>query len=138
MICKWCNTDKEKGDFYLHPMMASGHLGKCKECCKAAAKRNYRDKREQKLQYEKKRNKTKWRKECALRYQRRRRKRYPEKDRARRMVAYYVRSGKLLKRPCAICRDKKVEAHHADYSRPLEVEWLCHFHHRQREGRLVQ
>ena len=38
-------------------------------------------------------------------------------------------SGRLVKQPCFVCGDLKVEAHHADYSAPLAVSWLCKQHH---------
>jgi len=42
-----------------------------------------------------------------------------------------VRLGILVRQPCQVegCSVKKVQAHHTDYSRPLEVEWLCRRHH---------
>jgi transcriptional regulator with XRE-family HTH domain len=50
------------------------------------------------------------------------------KDGARARLNHAVRMGKL-KRPdeCERCGadSRLVEAHHADYSRPLDVEWLC-------------
>ncbi len=54
------------------------------------------------------------------------RKRHPEKNRARQAVRYAIKIGKLVRMPCAECgaRDR-VEAHHEDYSRPLDVIWLC-------------
>ena len=33
--------------------------------------------------------------------------------------------------PCCVCGEIKVEAHHADYSKPLEVIWFCRKHHIQ-------
>ena len=46
---------------------------------------------------------------------------------ARCAVSNAVRDGKLV-RPtiCPQCDDEcMVEAHHPDYTKPLEVEWLC-------------
>lgn len=64
------------------------------------------------------------------------RKRYRERNRekfkARQVVAFAVRHGLLVKRPCAVCRKRSVEAHHEDYAKPLEVIWLCAPHHRAR------
>jgi hypothetical protein len=55
----------------------------------------------------------------------------PEKLTARSRVSSAVRDGRLIKRPCVTCGAIKVEAHHPDYSRPLEVIWLCSQHHRE-------
>lgn len=50
------------------------------------------------------------------------------KDRARSYAGVYKRRGKLVERPCQVC-GAKAEMHHHDYSKPLEVEWLCRLHH---------
>jgi len=39
-----------------------------------------------------------------------------------------IRSGKLRPQPCIVCGEK-AEAHHSDYSKPLDVDWLCRKHH---------
>jgi hypothetical protein len=57
--------------------------------------------------------------------------RYPERLRARRMVQNEVRYGRLTKQPCFVCGAEKVEAHHPDYDKPLEVIWLCRKDHVQ-------
>ncbi len=44
---------------------------------------------------------------------------------ARAYANVYKRRGKLIQQPCAKCGDAKSEMHHHDYSKPLEVEWLC-------------
>ncbi len=46
-------------------------------------------------------------------------------------VGNAVRDGRLLKSPCFVCGCSEVEAHHADYSEPLEVVWLCADHHKE-------
>lgn len=52
----------------------------------------------------------------------------PEKKRAHSMVAAAIARGDL-RRPecCERCQQPSgdIEGHHGDYSKPLEVEWLC-------------
>lgn len=48
---------------------------------------------------------------------------------ARKIVYSKLRNKTLIKLPCIKCGKKKVEAHHEDYSKPLEVLWLCKKHH---------
>lgn len=45
-----------------------------------------------------------------------------------RKVFNAVRRGDIIKTPC-FCGEKKVQSHHEDYSKPLEVRWLCKKHH---------
>ena len=56
---------------------------------------------------------------------------YPDRVRARWYLHTYLKRGKVTKSPCAVCGDIKVEAHHADYSKPLVVLWLCRLHHKE-------
>lgn len=51
------------------------------------------------------------------------------KDNARDYARAYKRLGKLPQRPCEVCGSEMSEIHHDDYSKPLEVRWLCRFHH---------
>jgi hypothetical protein len=50
--------------------------------------------------------------------------------RAHGAVANALRKGHLKYEPCEVC-GAAAEAHHDDYSRPLDVRWLCRKHHRQ-------
>jgi ribosomal protein S27AE len=52
-------------------------------------------------------------------------KKYPERIKARVIARYYIKRGKIKKQPCEICGNKKTQAHHEDYNKPLEVRWLC-------------
>lgn len=45
------------------------------------------------------------------------------------IVSKAIRTGALTRKPCEICGAVRVEAHHRDYRKPLEVNWLCRKHH---------
>jgi len=58
---------------------------------------------------------------------------------AHKMVMYAVKLG-LLTRPleCELCQGKiKIEGHHDDYTKPLEVRWLCKSCHWKADRKLV-
>lgn len=59
----------------------------------------------------------------------------PEKVKARRILNSAVRNGSVTRKPCEVCGSPDTDAHHADYSKPLEVEWLCRPHHSLRHPR---
>jgi ribosomal protein S27AE len=44
---------------------------------------------------------------------------------ARNAVARAILAGKLVRQPCSRCGALSVDAHHEDYSKPLDVVWLC-------------
>lgn len=46
------------------------------------------------------------------------------KSNVRSYANVYQRRGKLLPQPCEKC-GSDAEKHHDDYSKPLEVRWLC-------------
>ena len=47
------------------------------------------------------------------------------KDKARSYAGVYLRRGKLDRKPCVICGSVNTQMHHEDYSKPLDVVWLC-------------
>jgi hypothetical protein len=50
----------------------------------------------------------------------------PEKRRAQIAVGNALRDRRITKGSCEECgTDERVEAHHEDYSKPLNVTWLC-------------
>lgn len=51
------------------------------------------------------------------------------KEQARRKVHNAIRTGSMKRLPCEACGNKQTDAHHDDYSKPLEVRWLCRSHH---------
>lgn len=51
------------------------------------------------------------------------------KHEARWAVRRAIQAGKLHRGPCEVCGAAQADAHHDDYSRPLDVRWLCRSHH---------
>ena len=52
---------------------------------------------------------------------------------ARAAVSHAKANGTLQPQPCEACGStREIHAHHEDYSKPLDVVWLCGKHHRAR------
>lgn len=46
------------------------------------------------------------------------------------IVTLARKKGHLIPQPCQACGSTRhIEAHHDDYSRPLDIIWLCASHH---------
>lgn len=139
--CFKCGTVKPLSEFYKHLQMADGHLGKCKECAKADIIARRKANIEHYREYDRERAKRPERKAKILVYQQRRRSKDPEKCRAHRLLIYHVRAGNITRKPCEVCGKvhgvdgARVEGHHDDYSKPLDVRWLCFKHHRMEHGK---
>lgn len=50
--------------------------------------------------------------------------------RAHGILAAALRKGTVKRGTCEECGSFRVDGHHDDYSKPLEVRWLCRRHHR--------
>lgn len=54
------------------------------------------------------------------------REKYPERKLARQRLRNAIRRGDIVRQPCQTSGcTRKAQAHHKDYSKPLEVEWYC-------------
>lgn len=142
--CIKCHTHKALTEFYPHSAMRDGYLNKCKPCCLEYARLERILLQDRVRAREKRRNsKPKRRADARIRsraayarnpsykaaFTKSYRSAFPERYRAHNAVNNAVRDGRLRKQPCAVCGEARVEAHHYDYSRPLDVEWLCKIHH---------
>jgi len=144
--CFKCGITKETSFFYRHKAMGDGFLGKCKECTKKDAIKNRNDNLDYYQEYDRKRSwlpkrikqrkivAERWKKDPKLKKRNSELKAaWSEKNTIKRaahiLTGSAIKSGKLLKQPCEVCGKTKVEAHHDDYSKPLDVRWLCKFHH---------
>jgi hypothetical protein len=68
--------------------------------------------------------------EAVQRYNRK----HPDKYSAHTAVSNALKSGKLIRKLCEICGEP-AQAHHEDYSRPLDVRWRCFEHHLNEHGK---
>ncbi len=54
---------------------------------------------------------------------------YRFKKYVRGITYHAIKKGFLIPKPCEVCEKVKVDAHHDDYTKPLDVRWLCRYHH---------
>lgn len=138
--CMKCGLVLELDQFYKHPQMGDGHLNKCKDCTRADVAANYARRREQYAKYERRRFQHPDRKAKVAVYRQNLRRANPLKAKAWNAVSNAIRDGRLTRPPaCSVCgKVGKVQAHHHDYSKPLDVIWECFKCHREREhGQVV-
>ena len=121
--CITCGVPKDISEFYKNRGMADGHAGKCKGCQKVNSQKNYRKGRPSRIAYEKAREQSPERKAQKAEARKRHREKHPERYKARTAVGNALRDGRLVKELCPCGRE--AQAHHEDYSKPLEVTWLC-------------
>ena len=106
--------------------MANGRLGKCKDCTRADVAANRERRRDYYLKYDRRRltpsRKVRWH-SGIKKWQHR----HAEARRAQTVVNNAIRDGRLVRGiACEFCRaTERLHAHHDDYSKPLEVRWLC-------------
>jgi hypothetical protein len=63
---------------------------------------------------------------------------HPQRNRAHSMLSWAVKNGKIQKQPCRDCGAVTVDGHHDDYSKPLDVIWLCKLHHQALHNQVEQ
>jgi hypothetical protein len=132
--CFKCGVTKPLPEFYRHSMMADGHLNKCKSCTKKDVhEHRHGAGREKVLAYDRKRADQPHRRESMARRMQQWGARFPERRRAHSALRRAVIAGRVVPWPvCAVPECSLApEAHHPDYSRPLDVVWLCSAHHKQ-------
>jgi len=138
--CFKCNETKPLEEFYRHKMMADGHLNKCKDCAKRDVSKHREENLEKVREHDRLRGSLPHRVELRKKYwedrdnrdkfnsaKSRWNKTHQHKRNAHLLVQKAVRSGKLIKPVlCETCScSGKLEAHHDDYDKPLDVRWLC-------------
>jgi len=131
--CSKCDLVKPISDFLKKKHNKSGYCGYCKSCYNKQQREYMREFRE------------KNRKQCREYYARNREERIskvrkyqqenPEKQYAQNKINKAIKRG-IIERPDNCSNPKcnnteNIEGHHEDYSKPLEVVWLCGVCHKK-------
>ncbi len=111
--CCRCKRVLPKGEFYKCSNRKRGYRYDCKECSKkydASTKRKIT-----RATWQKNHRDDAWREKNG------------DKDKARQRLRYLVRSGDIVKpSSCSNCGSEcDPHGHHHDYTKPLDVVWLC-------------
>lgn len=138
-VCNVCEQALSLDRFY------KSNLSTCMECVKARV-RDYRQANLAKVQaYDRMRGLLPHRKEANKERAKRRgykhisgyKDRHPDKRAVHIIVGNAIRDGKLIPQSCEWCgADERVQAHPEDYSKPLDVTWLCRACHGARHRQI--
>lgn len=145
-VCKKCLVAKPLNEFYKKPRMADGHLNACIVCVKAyeksrrlkiadylqtyeKARANLPHRIEARRQYAKTDEGKKAHHKAMQTYN----KKYPLAYASRIITGNALKDGRLIKGECCEkCKStNKIEGHHDDYTKPLDVRWLCEQCHKE-------
>lgn len=130
--CFKCGSQKPLDQFYRHAQMADGHLNKCKDCTRRDVRQHRLDNPERVRATQNARSNSPQRVAARRSYAQRFVKENPDRRAAHTAVSNAIRDGRLAKTPCAFCgKSERLEAHHHDYAKPLDVTWLCKPCHRR-------
>lgn len=143
-ICNKCSAAKDLDEFSINSGMLDGRLGACKQCCNLYSRNYYVNNLDRCKANIKAYAKTesgrirmakaykKYSKTEAGRIMRAKgakiyKAKYPLRVIAKNTLNSAVKSGKLIcPDKCTSCGNlSKIEAHHEDYTKPLDVVWLC-------------
>lgn len=138
--CNRCKEFKLKDDFFKNKSTRDGLYTLCKSCVKKRREQYFKTENGKakrkiyiaKANEEAKRGGNIGQKKWAKKNQDKtsaNEKRWTLKNPEKRIAHHAVRNaiyhGLLIKRPCEQCGNPKSQGHHPDYSKPLEVIWLC-------------
>ncbi len=132
--CKICRQIKPLQDFHKDRKLSDGRFNECKVC------NNNRRIRYKTIEF----TNIEWReRRIQYHYDRQhlytpnvsieKRNEYAKKQRLKRKkenhARYLANKEYPHNQPCEVCGSILTERHHDDYSKPLEIRWLCKIHH---------
>lgn len=123
--CFKCSAVKPLSEFYKHPMMFDGRVNKCKEC----NKRDVRENRKASIDYYREYDLTRAKSGARAAELKKRSANWRINNRVKRachMIFGTFMRNKERPESCSECgRTGMIHGHHDDYSKPLDVRWLC-------------
>lgn len=131
--CKTCGEEKPTDEFYRDKNRRDGLRAECKACVKLR-RREWGRANPERAQAIRSRWEKRHPRQAAEAHRR-----YPEKYKARTDLNNALKLGKIVKpNHCEQCqqatKSRKLHGHHEDYSRPLDVVWLCQACHTKRHS----
>ena len=122
--CRLCNKLKPLGEYHKESHTKDGRRSECKKCrCALRTQRYHKGKAsslgDSSIDSIVQENKSRREEKSNQRF----------KYLIRKVTRHAIRSGKMEKRDCEVCGASRVEVHHNDYNKPLDVTFLCHKHH---------
>lgn len=143
--CGICKTNQDDSNFHKRKASIDGLSAKCRGCQKAydKARASHPHRVKARAEYAQTEAGLASHRKASRKWQSRNkgqsyeitkayRKNNPNKYRAHRKIAYAIKIGDLVRMPCETCgATENIHGHHDDYSRPLNVRWLCSKHHNE-------
>ena len=127
--CTVCRKLKPAQDFQVRRVSPHGRTSACRDCLHERDARRYEREREARLARQKAYRTTPKGRAAHRRASRE----WIEKNLVKRaahiLVGNAIKSGALVRQSCEVCGSGRAQAHHDDYTKPLEVRWLCRKHH---------
>jgi len=141
--CSTCKKEKPVDEFYRDKQRKDGRYPVCKSCKNASSvkfrkkyyEEYYNDPEKKRRQYELhevyqsrpefEAQRKRYQKGRTAKFA----KRHPDRYQAMYTFNNAIRLGKIKRGNCEVCGEENAQGHHEDYSKPLEVIWLCRRHH---------
>jgi hypothetical protein len=125
--CSCCKVLKPETDFTIDKYRKSGLNNNCRVCCtlrwrEMSNKFPEKNRQNRKRYYQKHKELIKEKRKLAYNIN-------SQKAKAHGIVQVAKNNGLLRQDRCCVCGNNNTVAHHEDYTKPLEVIWLCSLHH---------
>ena len=133
--CRLCKEEKEEIDFRVSNKKTGKMRSECRDC-ERVLNREYHLNNSEKISERHKNNRALRGVDYARKLDNKhknKREKYKEENKekikAHEILNSAIKSGTVIRFPCKECGNVKVDAHHEDYSKPLDVIFLCRKHH---------